>query len=208
MGRAQGGGRGPPVALRISGRVACAGRDRDRPREPRAGAAEEHRPLLSRPRVARRSVAFERGDPRLAEMGGRELVQLGQPRGDQPVVEPAPEWLLGGDQLLERPSVERVGVGEDVAQIEEEANRAPSRIAQPASQGRKPPQRELRCGRERVRVQDANERHVHHEPLDPELVRCEGLMLQVAGDDAGVVSAIPGRRRRSGDESEPQTDVA
>jgi hypothetical protein len=42
-------------------------------------------------------------------------------------------------------------------------------------------------------VQDANESYIHHEPLDPELVPGQGLMLQVAGDDAGVVSAIPGR---------------
>ena len=61
-------------------------------------------------------------------------------------------------------------------------------------------------GHECVRVQDAREDDVEKEALDPVLVGGELTVLEIGGDDARVVRAIPALRGRLLDEGGPVVD--
>ena len=55
-----------------------------------------------------------------------------------------------------------------------------------------------------MRVEDADQRNVHEEALGSRLRLSQAFVLQVAGHDARVVSPVPTRRCRGGDEFQPQ----
>jgi hypothetical protein len=56
-----------------------------------------------------------------------------------------------------------------------------------------------------VRVEYARQRDVHEEALGLALFHGKRFVFEVAGHDAGVVRPVPTRRRRVGDELQPQT---
>ncbi|WP_143041531.1 hypothetical protein [Streptomyces wuyuanensis] len=87
-----------------------------------------------------------------------------------------------GDRVLGR---------EGPAEIEEHPDVPVAWVGHQRPQRRQPAERETRFREHRVVEQDAEQRDVHHEPLHLALGGGQVLVAQVAGDDAGVVRAVP-----------------
>lgn len=83
-----------------------------------------------------------------------------------------------------------------------------ARVGRQRPQDRQSAERQPWPHQHRVREQDAEPGHVHHEPLHLPLGSGQILVLQVPGDDAGVVRAVPAPGPGSAEEVHPALDAA
>ncbi|MFF3355346.1 hypothetical protein ACFYWN_22515 [Streptomyces sp. NPDC002917] len=97
---------------------------------------------------------------------------------------------------------------EGPAEVEEHLDGPVTRIGQQRAEGGQSAERESRAREHRMGEQDAEQCDVQHEPLDQHLGGGQILMLHVAGDDAGVVRAVPAAGLRCADEVHPVLDAA
>lgn len=133
------------------------------------------------------------------------VVQSLHARGDDAVVEHSSEAVLGGEVFLEV-ARERIAVWKDPAQREECSCHPEPRIAEEAAEWSQSAERQAgRCD-ERVGVENADQGDVEEEALRHALQRGEIAVLQVGGDHACVVRAIPAPGRWPGYEGQPVFD--
>jgi hypothetical protein len=103
-------------------------------------------------------------------------------------------------------SVGGVLVGEDASHGEEDVDRASARVAEGRPAAGDAAEREPGGGDECMCVQDAGEDDVEEEALDSVLVCGQLAVVEVGGNDARVVRAVPGLRGRLIDECDPVVD--
>ena len=116
--------------------------------------------------------------------------------------EPAFEWEVVRLEL----AVGGVVVREDASHGEEEVDGAPAWVGEDGAAAGDAAEGEPRGRDERVGVEDAHEDDIEEEALDPVLLVGEVTVVEVGGDHARVVRAIPGLRRRLLDEGRPVVD--
>jgi len=99
-----------------------------------------------------------------------------------------------------------VGVGEDASHCEEEFDCAAAWVAESGATAGGAAERQPRGGDESVCVEDAGKDDIEEEALDSVLVDGEVTVIEISRDDARVVRAVPGLRRRLIDEGRPVVD--
>ncbi len=124
---------------------------------------------------------------------------------DHRVVEHAPELVFEPEVVLEL-AVGGVLVGEDASHGEEDVDCPSSWVAEGGAAAADAAEREPGSGDARVCVEDAGEDDVEEEALDSVLLCGELAVVEVGGDDACVVRAVPGLRGRLIDECDPVVD--
>ena len=167
----------------------------------------EHRPgwrvpgcaVGRRPRIGRNPVLDEPAQAGQAELLRRPFVEPPDPWPDHAVVEDVPEPVLAGDIAL-GVVAERIAVRQDPRQRQKDPGHSDPRVAEQRSGRAQPAQREPRCGDHGMRIQHANQDHVEEEALDPAFGARQLLVLEVRGDDADVVGAVPAPGRWTSDE--------
>jgi hypothetical protein len=155
--------------------------------------------IVRRPGVGGSLVDEEDGELGSVELSGRPVVERSQARDDHGVVEDAAEPVFELEIVLEL-AVGGVGEREDASHREEEVDRATAWVAEDGAAASDAAECEARRSDECVRVQDTSEDDVEEEALDSVLVSGEVTVVEVGSDDARVVRAIPGLRRRPIDE--------
>jgi hypothetical protein len=158
------------------------------------------------PCIGRDAGDDEAGEVGQVELIGRPVVEQAKAWLDHREVEHAAEPVLEREVVLLELAVGGVVVREDASHAEEDADRGAARVCEDRAARSDPAQGEPRGGDERMRVEDAEEDDVEEEALDPVLPVGEVPVVEVGGDDARVVRAVPGLRGRLLDERRPEGD--
>ena len=119
----------------------------------------------------------------------------------QHMAEPMLDRDVGVDVIAEW-----ITIGQDARKRQEDAGHSDAWITDRPGHGCKPAQREPRCGHQGVGEKHPNKNHVDEKPFHAAFVGREGLVSQIAFDDAGVVGAVPVARGGSPDEVEVCSD--
>jgi hypothetical protein len=149
------------------------------------------------------AVAEHLEDPRLVQLSRRVGVEGGRPGQDHAVIDQAPQVVLGVEELFHGDPVERIPVRQDIAEGEEQVGTAPAGVAEQPARRSKATQGQTRSGEQAVGVQHADEGDVHEESLYGVFLPAEVAMVQVPGDDAGIVGPVPRLGRRPAQEPDP-----
>ncbi len=163
--------------------------------------------VLESPCVGQGSVPDTLDQPGRSQLMSRPLVELLQPRSDDPEIQESSEAELaiedGPDAVTEG-----VLVGQDPGQLQEDPGHAEPRVTDERCQRAQPSQRDSGRGDERVCIEHAAEHDVHEEALGCVLRLRHVAVLEVRGDHAPVVRPIPGTSGRAIDERHPVVDRA
>ena len=135
-----------------------------------------------------------------------KVVQGLQPGQDHAVVDETARVVLRREDLADAPAGQRIPDGQDVVQREEQVRAPPPGITQQAGARAHPAERQPRVDDQCLRVEHPDQGDVHEEALDREFRRAQRPVLEITGDDAGVVGPVPGLGRRLAQELHPARD--